>query len=85
MKLCDKCPGYSRCCLNYLGSVCKFWRKKNAPDVVYTIADCIRDMSDEQLGIFLLEWAANFRALKEDGSGEVLAWLRKPAEAGDKE
>ena len=48
MKLCDRCR-VSGCCLNYLGEACKRARKRECPDVVFTNADRIRAMSDEEL------------------------------------
>lgn len=48
MKLCDRCWIYG-CCLNYLGEACKRARKRECPDVVYTNADELRDMTDEEL------------------------------------
>lgn len=50
-----------------------FWE----PD---TNADRIRAMSDEELGIFLAEWAEKPWTWKKDGEGECLAWLKQPAE-----
>lgn len=60
MKLCDRCR-VSGCCLNYLGEPCKRARKRECPDVVYTNADRIRDMTDEDMAIFLSEnsWGCN--------------------------
>ena len=43
-----------------------------------TNADRIRAMSDEELGVFLAEWAEKPRAWKRDGEGECLAWLKEP-------
>ena len=45
-----------------------------------TNADRIRAMSDEELGIFLGEWAEKPWTWKRDGEGECLAWLKQPAE-----
>lgn len=42
-------------------------------------ADSIREMSDEELGIFLGEWADKPLSWKRDGEGECLAWLQEPA------
>lgn len=44
-----------------------------------TNADRIRAMSDEELGLFLGEWAADPKAWKCDGTGECLVWLKQPA------
>ena len=40
--------------------------------------DRIRSMSDEELGLFLAEWAEKPWAWKRDGEGECLAWLKDP-------
>lgn len=52
---------------------------------VRTNADRIRAMSDEELGIFLAEWAEKPWAWKQDGEGECLAWLRQPVKDGEGE
>lgn len=51
MKLCDRCrvPG---CLLDYGGKACKNARKQNCPDVVFTNADRVREMNDEELAKF---------------------------------
>lgn len=41
-----------------------------------TNADHIREMSDEELGLFLGEWAEKHLCWMCDGTGEVLAWLQ---------
>lgn len=51
------------------------------PEII-TNADRIRAMTDEELGMFLGEWAAARKAWKEDGLGEVLGWLQQPCEEG---
>lgn len=51
MRLCDRCR-VSGCCLDYLGEACKRARERECPDVVYTNADHIRNMSDEELAMF---------------------------------
>lgn len=48
-----------------------------------TNADRIRAMSDEELGVFLAEWAEKPWAWKRDGEGECLAWLRDPVKKDD--
>lgn len=52
MKLCDRCrvPG---CLLDYGGKACKNARKQNCPDVVFTNADRVREMNDEELAKFM--------------------------------
>lgn len=79
MKLCDRCrvPG---CLLNYGGKACQNARKQECPDVVFTHADKIREMEDEELAGFLAyTWATKDKAWRTDG-GEVLAWLKEPEE-----
>lgn len=81
MKMCDRCR-VSGCCLNYLGEACKRARERECPDVVFTNADRIRAMTDEELQKFL---SAVYSAGTRDGNmrdGFVwdLEWLRKPAE-----
>lgn len=85
MKVCDRCrvPG---CLLDYGGKACRNARKQECPDVVFTNADKIREMSDEELAAIIM-CPAN-----EDGTTCVgvggksciecsLEWLRESAEA----
>ena len=58
MKLCDRCPGYASCLLNYNGEACRRWRKAHAPEVVYTQGDRLRDAEDATLAATLC--AADF-------------------------
>lgn len=53
MKLCDRCrvPG---CLLDYGGKACQEARKKYCPDVVFTHADKIREMDDEELAFIIM-------------------------------
>lgn len=53
MKLCDRCR-VAGCLLNYGGKACKNARKQNCPDVVFTNADRVREMNDEELAKFML-------------------------------
>lgn len=94
MKMCDRCPGAGGCLLNYNGKACQNWRAKNAPDVVYTNADRIRAMSDEELAGFLC-------GVRSDNAGGcdgciaydfcivghmgTIDWLQQPAEDEDSE
>ena len=48
MSMCDRCR-VGGCCLEPNGKACEAARKRVCPDVVYTNADRIRDMSDEEL------------------------------------
>ncbi len=79
MKLCDRCR-VPDCLLNYGGKACQNARKQECPDVVFTHADKIREMEDEELADFLAyTWAIKAKAWHTD-SGEVLAWLKEPEE-----
>ena len=53
MKVCDRCrvPG---CLLDYGGKACRNARKQECPDVVFTNADKIREMSDEELAAIIM-------------------------------
>ena len=91
MKLCDRCrvPG---CLLNYGGKACQEARKQECPDVVFTNADKLREMDDEELAkelygmqkkIFLLLVARLGLDTDFDFSGnyqDLLEWLKQPAE-----
>ena len=82
MKLCDRCR-VSGCCLNYLGDACKRARKRECPDVVFTNADRIRDMSDEELLNFMIKTIGNAVLCKTLGTEPKfcsLEWLQQPAE-----
>lgn len=77
MKVCDRCR-VSGCLLNYGGKACRNARKQDCPDVVFTNADKIRGMSDEELSDFLAyKWAEEIKVWQTDG-GQVLAWLKEP-------
>ena len=93
MKLCDRCR-ISGCCLNYLGEACKRARKRECPDVVYTNADELRDMTDEEMedqlvlkmeGVALCKMFVAIPTgemfLSRDAAKEAVGkWLRQPAE-----
>lgn len=74
MKLCDRCrvPG---CLLDCGGAACGNARKRDCPDVVFTNADKIRDMGNEEMAELLC--ISGWRLGDKD---ECLAWLQKPAE-----
>ena len=92
MKLCDRCPLAGGCLLNYLGKACRNARKKNAPDMVLTNADRIRDMSIKELAAIFVDAVADGCPPKmdwdcakdEDGWDACEAcwakWLQQPAE-----
>lgn len=81
MRLCDRCR-VGGCCLNYLGEACKRARERECPDVQYTNADKIRDMSDNDLSRLLSKvyWAGIWGGDFKDTFKWGLDWLRKPAE-----
>lgn len=91
MKLCDRCrvPG---CLLNYGGKACQEARKQECPDVVFTNADKLREMDDEELAKELYGMQKKIFLLLVEGLGldtdfdfsgnyqDLLEWLREPAE-----
>ena len=91
MKLCDRCR-VSGCLLNYGGKACREARKQECPDVVFTRADKIREMDDEELAKELYGMQKKIFLLLVEGLGldtdfdfsgnyqDLLEWLREPAE-----
>ena len=91
MKLCDRCrvPG---CLLNYGGKACQEARKQEGPDVVFTNADKLREMDDEELAKELYGMQKKIFLLLVEGLGldtdfdfsgnyqDLLEWLKKSAE-----
>lgn len=78
MTICDRCL-VSGCCLTPNGKACKSARERECPDVVFTNADRIRGMDDEELAFYLSEfWATSPRAWQKD-YGETLTFLRQSA------
>ena len=91
MKLCYRCrvPG---CLLNYGGKACQEARKQECPDVVFTNADKLREMDDEELAKELYGMQKKIFLLLVEGLGldtdfdfsgnyqDLLEWLKKPAE-----
>ena len=53
MSVCDRCPGAGGCLLDYMGTACKNWRKKNAPEVLATMGDVARKADDDELARIL--------------------------------
>lgn len=53
MKVCDRCR-VSGCLLDYGGKACQNARKQECPDVVFTHADKVREMSDEELAVAIM-------------------------------
>ncbi len=84
MKMCDRCrvPG---CLLNYNGKACEKARKEHCPDVVFTNADKLREMTDEELQYFLEDIYANgwsdAAADSSDNRVDWEAWLKQEADA----
>ena len=82
MKMCDRCrvPG---CLLNYNGKACANARKEYCPDVVYTNADRLREMTDEELQFFLEDIYANgwsdAAADSSDNRVDWESWLKQEA------
>lgn len=70
MKMCDRCrvPG---CLLDYNGKACENARKEHCPDVVFTNADHIRSMTDEELAGFLF-------GISEMTFENAEEWLKQP-------
>lgn len=81
--------------MNYGGKACQNARRQECPDVVFTHADIVREMSDEELATFMLS-ASGAAYCKKSDRDEVcylqgnskktacelcaLNWLREPAE-----
>ena len=63
--------------------VCHRCGRTKSIEVFTTNADRIRAMSDEELGLFLAEWAEKPWAWKRDGEGECLVWLQEPVKGGE--
>ena len=87
MKGCKNCPAYAKCTVTYRGSACSALRSTygidTAPEII-TNADRIRDMSDEELAVFLC--AVKFRRETILNVPDFLHikdahdWLQQPAE-----
>lgn len=58
MKVCDRCR-VSGCLLNYGGKACHDARKRDCPDVVFTNADRMREMENEDLAVLLAKMGAD--------------------------
>ena len=89
MKVCDRCR-VSGCLLDYGGKACQNARKQECPDVVFTNADKIREMSDEELAKELYGMQKKIFLLLVEGLGldadfdfsgnyqDLLKWLKEP-------
>ena len=73
MKLCDRCR-VAGCLLNYGGKACKNARKQNCPDVVFTNADRVREMNDEELAKFML--SSNGAAYCKNNDRDSMCYLK---------
>lgn len=81
MKLCDRCR-VAGCLLNYGGKACREARKRECPDVVFTRADRVREMSDVELAEILTFCPddENGNCRKQTCAECRLEWLKEPAE-----
>ena len=85
MKLCDRCR-VSGCLLTYGGKACREARKQAGPDVVFTRADKIREMDDEELAVVIMcPHDGDEDSCKGSPDAQTcikccLEWLREPAE-----
>lgn len=91
MKLCDRCR-VSGCLLTSGGKACREARKQECPDVVFTNADKLREMDDEELAKELYGMQKKIFLLLVEGLGldtdfdfsgnyqDLLEWLKKSAE-----
>lgn len=92
LSICDRCR-VSGCCLNPLGKACKQARERECPNVVYTNADHIRDMTDEELGeliesgissdpcdycIYLRDWCYGEPCANKSALEVIVEWLQQP-------
>lgn len=85
MKVCDRCrvPG---CLLDYGEKACQNARKRECPDVVFTNADKIREMSDEELAVAIMcpfDLDESSCVKRECCFDCCLEWLRESAEVDD--
>ena len=81
MRLCDRCR-VSGCYLNYLGDLCKQAREEQCPDIIYSNADRIRDMTDEELLDFLKKLVSNAymcKLLRTEPMFLTMEWIQQPA------
>lgn len=85
MNGCRKCPAFDKCTVyEYRGSQCAALRStygiESDPEII-TIADRIREMSDEELKEFICSiLQCEFCKFEGWGGCELLEWLQQPAE-----
>ena len=91
MNGCRKCPAFAKCTVyEYRGSQCAAIRStygiESDPEII-TIADRIREMSDEELALELMLWRCEALAKQRgieskypDTQKTILEWLQQPAE-----
>ena len=78
MKMCSRCPGASGCLLNYNGKACENWRKKNAPDVIFTNADLLDEQVNSGKAKILVGLLYQV-AYKTNPEHYIRKWLESPA------
>ena len=76
MGMCDRCR-VSGCLLNYNGKACENARKEACPEVVYTNADRLGELTLEEMTMFLNAWAERHNIWMTE-YGETNAWLQDP-------
>lgn len=91
MNGCRKCPAFDKCTVyEYRGSQCAALRStygiESDPEII-TIADRIREMSDEELAWELMLWrceaVAKHHGIESkypDTQKTILEWLQQPVE-----
>lgn len=82
MKVCDRCR-VRGCLLDYGGKACRNARAQECPDVVFTHADKIREMDDEELAVAIMcpyDLDEDSCAKRECCFDCCLNWLRESAE-----
>lgn len=80
MKVCDRCR-VAGCLLDYGGKACKSARKRECPDVVFTRADEIRDMDNEEMAREILRMIFDLgEAAEKVDEIMVMDYLGEPVE-----
>lgn len=76
MSMCDRCR-VSGCLLDYNGKACENARKEDCPEVIYTNADRLEEMTIEQMTVFLNAWSKK-NSFWMSEYGETKSWLQEP-------
>jgi hypothetical protein len=63
--------------LNYNGKACRNVREEVCPEVYYTNEDRLKELTLEEMTIFLNRWATGSHVWRTD-YGETKAWLQEP-------